>query len=76
MQCFFCRGNLEEAVTSHVVTMGDCILIVKQVPCSKCTQCGETFFDDAVAEKLEQIVKQLRGTAAEIAVVNYNDRVA
>ena len=73
MKCFFCKGELENSTTSHVVTLKDCIIIVKNVPCTCCTQCGETFFDDNVADKLETIVKTLRSVVTEIAVVNYND---
>lgn len=73
MKCFFCKGELEDSTTSHVVTLKDCIIIVKNVPCTRCTQCGETFFDDDVADKLEGIVKALRTVVTEIAVVNYTD---
>ena len=73
MKCFFCKGELEDSTTSHVVTLKDCIIIVKNVPCTRCAQCGETFFDDDVADKLETIVKTLRSVVTEIAVVNYND---
>ena len=76
MECFYCRGHLEKTVTSHVVTMGNRLLIVKNVPCTKCEQCGETYFNDEIADKLEQIIKQLRSAATEIAVVNYQDAVA
>ena len=76
MRCFFCKGELEKSTTSHVVTLDNCIIIVKNVPCTQCTQCGETFFDDDVADKLERIVKELRNAITEIAVVNYSDKVA
>ena len=76
MRCFFCKGELENSTTSHVVTLDNCIIIVKNVPCTQCTQCGETFFDDDVADKLERIVKELRNAITEIAVVNYSDKVA
>ena len=76
MKCFFCKGELKDSTTSHVVTLDNCIIIVKNVPCTECTQCGETFFDDDVAERLEQIVKALPAMVTEIAVVNYSDKVA
>ena len=76
MNCFFCKGELEESTTSHVVTLEKCIIIVKNVPCTRCRQCGETFFDDDVADQLEKIVKDLRAVVTEIAIVNYADKVA
>ena len=76
MRCFFCKGELADSTTTHVVTLDNCIIIVKNVPCSRCAQCGETFFSDEVAEHLEQIVKQFRAAVTESAVVNYSDKVA
>lgn len=76
MKCFFCKGELEAATTSHVVTLDNCVIVVKNVPCTKCRQCGESFFDNDVALKLEKIVNDLHAVATEIAVVNYTDKVA
>lgn len=76
MKCFFCKGELTSGTTTHVVTLNSGIIIVKNVPCTRCAQCGESFFSDEVAEQLEHIVEQLRSAVTEIAVVNYSDRVA
>ena len=76
MRCFFCKGELVGSTTTHVVTLDNCIIIVKNVPCTRCDQCGETFFSDKVAEQLELIVKRFRTAVTEIAVVNYSDKVA
>lgn len=76
MRCFFCKGELTDSTTTHVVTLDNCIIIVKNVPCSRCAQCGETFFSDEVAERLEQIVRECRTAVTEIAVVNYSNKVA
>jgi hypothetical protein len=39
-------------------------------------QCGETYYNDDVANRLEKIVENLKGAFTEIAVVNYSDRIA
>ena len=72
MSCFFCKGTLKDSVTAHVVNSNDCIIIVKNVPCTQCTQCGETFYDNEVTLRLERIVKEIRTAITEIAVVNYS----
>lgn len=71
-----CKGEVVQAMTDHVVKLEHCIIIVKNVPCEKCTQCGETYYTDEVAEQLEMIVDKVKAVATEIAVVNYSDRVA
>ena len=76
MMCFFCKGRLSESTTTHVVTLDSCIIIIKNVPCMRCEQCGETYFNDYVAEQLERIVDELQSVVTEIAVVNYVDKAA
>ena len=71
MNCFFCRDELTGGITTHVVTLDNAIIIVKNVPCTRCAQCGEAFFSDEVADRLEQIVRTLQAAVTEIAVVNY-----
>lgn len=77
MKCFMCKGEAVEGKTNHVVTLENgCIVIVKNVPCLRCKQCGETWYTGTVAAQFEEIVNALETTLTEIAVVNYPGRVA
>ena len=71
MKCFYCRGDLESGMTSHVVTFEHCVIVVRDVPCSRCAQCGEAYFSDEIADELERIVENFRKDSTEVAVVNY-----
>ena len=59
-------------MTTHFVQVQNCIIIVKNVPCSKCSQCGEVVYSGTVAHRLESIVEELERSITEIAVVNYS----
>ena len=72
MTCFFCKGIMGDEFTNHVAQAGNCIIIVKNVPCSKCAQCGEVTYTGTVALRLENIVTELEKSLTEIAVVNYS----
>jgi YgiT-type zinc finger domain-containing protein len=72
MTCFFCKGSMQAELTTHFAQVGACIIVVKNVPCSKCTQCGEVSYSGTVAQRLEQIVAELEKSLTEIAVVNYS----
>jgi len=76
MMCFFCKSEKENSFTIDVTDLGSCIVIVRGVPCYKCTQCGETSFDLIVGERLEQIVETLKDSISEIAVVQYSNVAA
>lgn len=70
-ECFMCKGNLENKLTTFMVDLGSCIIIVKNVPSQVCIQCGEVSYSAEVAERLEQIVNGLKNSATEIAVISY-----
>lgn len=70
--CFMCKGHRENKLTTFMVDVGNCIIIVRNVPSQVCTQCGEVSYTDEVAEQLERIVSTLRDSMTEIAVVNYH----
>ena len=73
MTCYFCKGNYKKSTTTHFVDLKKCMVIVKNVPCRECEQCGEIVYDDSVAERLDAIIKQVTGMMTEIAVIEYSD---
>ena len=72
MKCFYCKGTINESITSHVVKLKTCVIIIKNVPCTECVQCGETFYDNDVALQIEKIVKEMKPAITEVAIVNYS----
>ena len=75
--CFYCKAQTTvPSTTTHVVTLSSCIIIVRNVPCEECVQCGEKFFSYEVMERLEDIVEQAKMVAGELLVTDYNDKVA
>lgn len=70
--CMFCKcDSVKQSTTTHVVDFEDCIIIVKNVPCEECEQCGEKYYTNEVAQKLEQIVAAAKQLAQEISVMDY-----
>lgn len=75
--CFYCKGKtMIPSVTTHVVTVNNCVIVVKNVPCEECEQCGERYFSDTVMEKLEEIVERAKQFASEVFVTDYTNKVA
>lgn len=67
---------MTRSTTTHVVDLKKCIVIIRNVPCLACPQCGQTFYTDAVAERLDEIVQQVSNLMTEIAVIEYTDTAA
>jgi YgiT-type zinc finger domain-containing protein len=76
MKCFMCKGSLINKLTTFMVDIDSCIIIVKNVPSQVCSQCGEASYSNEVTKQLEKIVNSLRKSITEIAVVNYTDNAA
>ena len=75
--CFFCKnGTLVNTLTTYMVDLKDCIVVVKNVPCQECSDCGEKFFSDEVMEKLEAIVNNAKKFASEVFVTDYSKQAA
>lgn len=69
--CTFCKGNLQDEITTFTIDLDNCIIIIKNVPSQVCSQCGELFYSTAVMPQLYKIAASVRNTMTEIAVVNY-----
>ena len=76
MRCLFCKGTLEDKTSVFTVEVGECIVVVKNVPSHVCCQCGEASFDDVVYRQLEKIVDHLRGSISEVSIVNFSSKTA
>ena len=76
MTCYACNNKLKQSTTTYFVDLKTCMVIVKNVPCLKCEKCGEVFYSDAVTERLDEIIEQVRQLVTEIAVVEYTDNKA
>lgn len=45
MKCFLCKGDMINSTTTYMTTYNNCYIIIKNVPCQKCNQCGEEYID-------------------------------
>jgi YgiT-type zinc finger domain-containing protein len=75
--CLYCKEKtMRQSTTTHIVTLDNCVIVVKNVPCEECAQCGEKYYSDEVMEQLEAIITKAKDLASEVFVTNYNSMVA
>ena len=72
MTCFTCKGNIEKTTTTYMTEYDGCYIIIKNVPCNKCTQCGEEYLNGVTMQKIEAILAKLKDALTEFAIVDYN----
>ena len=74
--CMICKNKTYiESTTTHVVDHCNSLIIIRNVPCMECEQCGEKFYTVAVAEKLEKIIERVKSLMPEISIVDYKSVV-
>ena len=72
MNCFSCKGSLQESTTTYMTEYNGCYIIIKNVPCRKFTQCGEEYLNGITLQKIESIIARLKDLLTEVAIVDYN----
>ena len=75
MTCFFCRGNAEQTTTEYIEKIDNFVVVIKNVPCEKCTQCGEEYETVETLEKILDSVKTFSSTLT-VTVIDYIDTAA
>ena len=71
--CMFCKcDTVKQSTTTNDVNYKNSIIVIKNVPCEECEQCGEKYYTDEVAEQLEKMVNLAKQMMQEIAVLDYS----
>lgn len=60
-----------DATTTYFANLPNCYLIIENVPCKKCTQCGDEVFSMSVMERIEQIIESVKKIASKVCVLEY-----
>jgi YgiT-type zinc finger domain-containing protein len=76
MKCISCGANTFASTTTDVVELKNCLVIVRNVPCNKCSECDEIIYTGDVVRQLESITDMAKSDVSEIAIVDFNKKVA
>lgn len=60
-----------EDTTNYMADLDGHFIIIRNVPCHKCTQCGEVSYSGEVVVRIEKIIEKLKGVLTEVAIVEY-----
>lgn len=66
-----CGADAEKGFTTDVTDLGNCLVIVRNVPCYKCKECNEVIYTGDVVQHLEKIIEMAKKMMQEISIVDY-----
>lgn len=71
MKCHMCGSKLEPLITDLPFKISETtIVILKRLPLLQCENCGEYLLDNAVMERMEQMLGRVNA-AAELEIIRY-----
>ena len=74
MKCLLCKADsMEKSKSTYFAELKDCYVIIENVPCYKCEQCGEVVYSATVMEKIEDLLEHLEKIASKIFIVDYSE---
>jgi len=76
MKCISCGAKTFSETTTDVTDLKTCLVIVRNVPCHKCSECDEVIYAGDVVKQLESIAATAKNAVDEITVVDFNSKVA
>ena len=72
MKCLLCKADsMEKSKSTYFAELKDCYVIIENVPCFKCSQCGEVVYSASVMEKIENILETAQKIASKIFIMDY-----
>mgnify|MGYP001765717499 CR=1 FL=1 len=74
--CPLCKGSIVNGVSTFTVDLGFGVVVVRDVPATVCSQCGEEWLADSTAIKLENIVENARQKHVTVEVARWSEAVA
>lgn len=73
MKCLICKADtMKDDTSTYFVQLDHCYVIIENVPCKKCTQCGEAVYSASVMERIDEILENVQKIAAKILIMDYN----
>lgn len=78
MGCLSCRGgDMVEGFEAYFAKLkSGGYLIIENVPCFVCDQCGEVVYSTAVIAKIEKIIEFCEKLHSKISIIDYNKAAA
>lgn len=73
MKCLICKSDaMMKSKSTYFTELENCYVIIENVPCYKCSQCGEVVYSASVMEKIDDILDKVQTIASKIFIMDYD----
>ena len=72
MNCVICKYNeVSEGLTTVVLTRGNSVVIIREVPAQICKNCGEYYLSSEMTKKVYAIASEAVKKGAEVEIIKF-----
>ena len=72
MNCLICKtGTMRADTETYFDRVKGGYVIIENVPCYKCNQCGEVVYSASVMERIDDLLEQAEKVASKICILDY-----
>lgn len=71
MKCIKCGHDMVKSTTTEAVELATGILVIRNIPCYKCSFCDEIHFTGDIVKQLEALISQAEKQAQEVVIMNF-----
>ena len=72
MKCLCCKTDaMEKSTNAYIAPLKNGYVIIENVPCMKCAQCGEVLYSSDTLEKIDVLLEQTEAIASRIFIMDY-----
>lgn len=73
MKCLSCKsGTMSPSTATYFTDLKNCMVIIKNVPCMRCEQCGDVLYSASVTERLYELMEKSESLVSELTVMEYD----
>lgn len=69
--CAYCKAETNYGLSTFMVELNSCIVVIRNVPSQICPQCGEVYYSTDIMEQLYKLAETVTAVSTEVAIVNY-----
>ncbi len=70
--CPVCGGTKESGYTTFTVDLKETVVVIREVPATICSLCGNEWISDNIAEQIEYIVQDAKEKKHIFEVTNFS----
>lgn len=71
--CPLCGGRKKEGTTTFTVDLKETLVVIRDVPATLCSLCGNEWLSDEIASKLETIVQDAKNKKRVVEITRFSE---